>query len=313
MSTLYRISGCDNPARAADVVFVHGLGDDAFRAWQHPQLDARNSWPYWFGEAHSTVGVWSLGYAASKFKWSRVRAWFSEDQRDAGQAMPLQDRARDLLDLVAHNNLGDRPLFFVSHSLGGLVVKQTLRYSSESSEPRKSAVFTNTRAVLFLATPHSGAALASTIDNFQLLRSTVSVADLRTNSAHLRDLYDWYRNHSATIETVTYYEGRPYRGITIVDPSSSHPGVGADPIQLDEDHVSIAKPRDRSARVYLAASFLLQNHVLKQTPSPPVTSALPPAPQPQIPPIIVNVTAPVAGPLIDLIPQELPLPAERFF
>ena len=80
------------------------------------------------------------------------------------------------------------------------------------------------------------------------------------HDAHLRDLLDWYRNYAQSlgIETVTYFETKAVKRILrIVNPSSAHPGIGSDPIPLDEDHISISRPRDRNAQVYSAARELL--------------------------------------------------------
>lgn len=138
-----------------------------------------------------------------------------------------------------------RPVFFICHSLGGLVAKHILRKSADATDPGKKRVAANTRADLFLATPHAGAALASLVNSFRIVFGpTVSLEDLRAHDANLRELNDWYCNHAPTlgIEAVTYYETRAVRGVLIVTATSARPGVGADPVGLDEDHLSIAKP-----------------------------------------------------------------------
>jgi len=67
-------------------------------------------------------------------------------------------------------------------------------------------------------------------------------------------------------------------GLKIVSASSSHPGVGADPVPLDQDHISIAKPRARDAQVCEAAGRILRDFVLKPRVSPkPRLYELPPA------------------------------------
>jgi len=267
LSQLYQISeSCGNTDRRADVVFVHGLGGDAFATWRKGE-DDHNYWPNWIGQEFDNVGIWSLGYAASPTRWERVKGVFSKKKHDYGHAMPLPDRARQVLDLLVKRGLGKRPILFICHSLGGLLVKQILRISNDAiDEPLERSIFENTRAVLFIATPHSGAELATLIKRLTILLPTVAVDDLEAHGTHLRDLYEWYRGHAAVgIQTRTYYEMRLFKGILIVDPTSAHPGLGTRPVPLDEDHISITKLSDRNAQVYLAATDLLRNHVLNSS------------------------------------------------
>lgn len=251
MSVLHKISTSAGGNRVADVLFLHGLGGDAFSTWRCGK-DQSTSWPHWLAEEFPDVGIWSLGYAASPTKRARgLRKWISGD-RDAGHAMPLPDRAREVVDLMVQHQLGSRPLLLIGHSLGGLLAKQILRRTNDETRDDNHRIFANTKAVLFLGTPHQGASLASLADRFRaIFGPTASMEDLRAHDAHLGDLFDWYRNHSqrASIETFTYFETRDVFGFRIVDRTTSHPGVGPDPVGLDEDHISLAKPRDRNQHV----------------------------------------------------------------
>jgi tetratricopeptide (TPR) repeat protein len=317
LSRLHQISGGGNVARHADVVFVHGLGGDALATWRHGR-DSSTSWPHWLGQTCPDVGIWSLEYAASPTRWARILAVFGRGSRDSGYSMALPDRARQVLDLLVQQGIGERPVMFVCHSLGGLLAKQLLRTSDDDPNPRLRRMAEQTRAVLFLSTPHAGADLASLLHTFGVVfGSTVSLEDLRAHDAHLRDLHEWYRNHapSLRIQTVTYYELRGMRGVLpIVSPTSAHPGVGAAPVGLDEDHLSIAKPRERDAQVCGAVLDLIRTHVLagsrtasRDTPSPaPPMSTL-------SPPVVIKLET--DGRDADRpprIPRELPPPAARF-
>ena len=115
MSELIQVSGCANPARAGDVIFVHGLDGDARGTWQPAGL-AGPAWPDWLGQDLPDVGVWLLGYEVASSAWK-------------GHSMPLADRATNVLGLLDIEGLGERPLVFVTHSLGGLLVKQVLRHA----------------------------------------------------------------------------------------------------------------------------------------------------------------------------------------
>ena len=215
-------------------------------------------------------GVWSMGYAASPSKrfrsirqvWAKMRGG---DARDTGQTMPLPRRGRQVLDRLVQQGVGQRPLMFVCHSLGGLVTKQLLRLAAESREPRERAVAESCRAVLFLATPHTGAELASQVTAFRrIFGSTVTLEDLREHDAHLEDLLNSYVSlaESFGIQTATYYETRDLFGFRIVSETSARPGVGKPPVPLDENHLSIAKPRERNAQVCEGARDLLRTFVL---------------------------------------------------
>jgi hypothetical protein len=233
--------------------------------------------------------------------------------------MALPDRAGQVLDLMIQRGLGERPLPFICHSLGGLLAKEILRKSNDAPDTRKQQVARQTRAVLFLATPHAGAVLASFVNAFRtVFGATVSIEDLREHHANLRDLYDWYRNHAPQlgIHTVTYFECRGVKGVLpIVNPTSAHPGVGADPVGLDEDHLSIAKPRDRDAQVYGAARDLVHNDLFTLSPDVPITSPSRPSVAPTVPPEVVLRLEPGAlgGGEPPRIPRELPPMAFKFF
>ena len=300
------------------MVFVHGLGGKADATWRHG-VDASTSWPHGVGKEFPEVGVWSLGYPAAPTKWTQILGLLSERWRDSGYSMALPDRAAQVLDLMVQRGLGRRPLLFICHSLGGLLVKQILRKADDATEPRKRQVVTNTRAVLFLATPHAGAALASLADAFRIVfGATVSIEDLRAHDAHLRDLFEWYRNHAVSlgIETVTYFETRGIKGVLpIVNPTSAHPGVGRDPVGLDEDHLSIAKPRHSDYdQVTSAARELLRDHVLVPRPAPPAPSPSPIAvPTPPVQVVVQLDHVSLAGPPAHRVPCELPPAAEQHF
>ncbi|HUD40850.1 MAG TPA: hypothetical protein VMR06_02515 [Dokdonella sp.] len=315
MSQLHRIRGCDNPNREMDVVFIHGLGGDAFGTWRHGG-DESTSWPHWLGADTPNVGVWSLGYAAAPSKWPRIFGWFGLTSRDAGYAMSLPDRARQVVDLMIQKGLGQRPLILVGHSLGGLLTKQLLRYSvGADQESGHQMIAQATSAVLFLGTPHTGAALASIADRFRtVFGATVTIEALRKHDPYLRDLFDWYRNNAPRlrIETATYYELRGVAGgtITIVDPSSAHPSVGRNPVGLDEDHLTLAKPRERDAQVCAALRRLISNTQSSSRPKPtPVASQSSPSHT-----IVVQVKTPSDTPsLTPRVPRELPPRAEHYF
>jgi tetratricopeptide (TPR) repeat protein len=271
MATLHRISkACDDPQRKADVVFIHGLGGDAFGTWRHGDGDD-TSWPHWLAHEFEGVGVWSVDYAASKFKAGRFLKWFVSGLSDKwGYAMPLPKRAGNVLRTLMLNGIGERPLLQICHSLGGLVTKEMLRQAAApAADQEYRRVGKNTRAVLFLATPHRGATLASIGDRFKhVFGTTVAIRDLRAFDRHLLELLGWYSGYAPDrYDTVSYTEERGVGDVVrIVDEFSADPGVGT-VVSVDEDHLSIAKPRDSGHAVVLEARRMLRN-VLHASVSP---------------------------------------------
>jgi len=58
-------------------------------------------------------------------------------------------------------NEATRPLFFIAHSLGGLVTEQALLVSLEPNEPRLQSIAPCTAGIVFMGSPHSGSCLAT--------------------------------------------------------------------------------------------------------------------------------------------------------
>lgn len=258
MDGLIPISGCDNASRSVDLVFVHGLGGDARSTWQAKD-QAQYFWPAWLGADFPKIGVWSLGYAASVSKWKE-------------ESMPLADRGYTVLEQLYSEGLGERPLIFISHSLGGIVVKQFLRHAVSFGVKRWKAIATMTRGIAFIATPHSGANLAN-FANFAsaILRTNEQVAELERHHPRLRELHGWFLDFQLEHRVVcrTYCEKREVRpdvlglklptGLLVVDETSAEPNIpGERAIPLDEDHISICKPSSRDANLYKSIKRFVQ-------------------------------------------------------
>jgi ankyrin repeat protein len=93
---------------------------------------------------------------------------------------------KDLLFALGREMKPGRPVIFVAHSLGGIVVKEMLAHSSASAEMELKNVVESTAAVIFLGTPHRGSLELAALGEWA--RGLVSALRMETNASILNAL-----------------------------------------------------------------------------------------------------------------------------
>ena len=244
---------CDNDQAFVDILFLHGLSGDPVETWTSSDSDdpLGGSWPAWLCDELQNARISSLGYPASVFeKWAK-------------KEMGLFERSKSVLDLLEHHDFGDRPIVLVTHSLGGLLAKQILMTAMNSNAESWKAIATSVKLVVYLATPHSGASLARTLNFLFPHLSSPHIEALTNESGQLQELNDAYRAFAVDneIKTIAYYEKFKSKGAAIVvDSASADPGTpGTTAIPVDADHETICKPHSRNDPVYLG----VRKHIAK--------------------------------------------------
>ena len=157
MADLFAISDVQGEV-AQHVIFFHGLGGHSHNTWRLV-TEPKVCWPQWLAEDIPGLAVWTIGYDAAVSRWH-------------GSAMPLPDRATNVLErILAEPRLQAGEIILIGHSLGGLVIKQLLRTAESMALQRQDAAnfIKRVRRVAFLATPHSGAGLATWGDRLRVL------------------------------------------------------------------------------------------------------------------------------------------------
>lgn len=195
----------------ADVVFVHGLQGHPRRTWRfkgtvverEPVAEAtstkrtlgifRKKAPKW-GERRVQASVfWPLDLLPEDRNDVRLMTYGYDSHITKGFGGPasqatISDHGRSFLHSLTSQRLdcGGRPLIFVAHSLGGLIVKEALRRSREERnfEDFKD-VYRSTFATIFFGTPHRGSGDAGWAE---ILRRIASAAQLDTTKTILSDL-----------------------------------------------------------------------------------------------------------------------------
>ena len=172
------------------VVFVHGFTGHPVRTWRHesasvaknPQEDHERDGerPSKFRRLSSTIFrskgtaqdekvFWPLHLLPITLPTARIFVYgYDTKIRNPLEAQPSQDTvydfASDFLQSLEDPRRAQplRPLVFVAHSLGGIIVKETLRqaYSHRDLGPAKQGlyqIYESTAAIMFFGTPHNGA------------------------------------------------------------------------------------------------------------------------------------------------------------
>ena len=140
-----------------DVVFVHGLNGDPERTWT-----SERSHVFWPSQLlplileEQKARILVYGYDAD------VASFTGSTSKDK-----IHNHAEHLVSTLAANRnirrASERPIIFVAHSLGGLVVKRALIHSSEirgNNTEHLRSVFVSTYGILFMGTPHRGSDIA---------------------------------------------------------------------------------------------------------------------------------------------------------
>ncbi|KDO29968.1 hypothetical protein SPRG_05158 [Saprolegnia parasitica CBS 223.65] len=228
-----------------DVVFVHGLRGHPFGTWRSDMAstDMVNS-PIWpeallAPDLSPDSRLVTLGYEAGMVTWSSP--WPS---------LTLPQRAQIMLEALEAARIGRAngpPVIFVTHSMGGLLVKEMLVLA----KAQERSLASRTAGVVFMAVPHFGANVSSNV-NARAIRALIqahpATKDLSANAPHLLALHKAYQ--ALQIPSLSLGEGQPaplalgVRSMVVL-PDSANPGGPLDAFHLlsNTDHMDICKPQ----------------------------------------------------------------------
>ena len=142
---LQRVSDLNTPS----IWLVHGLTGNRESTWTHPNGAFT---PDLICTRFPTARIITYGYDANI-----VGLW----ENASGEGIRGHGKALAYAISNSRPNEVKRPIFFISHSLGGLVTEQALLVSLEPNEPRLRKIAVCTAGIIFMGTPHAGSYLAT--------------------------------------------------------------------------------------------------------------------------------------------------------
>ncbi|XP_034756610.1 protein SERAC1 isoform X3 [Etheostoma cragini] len=261
---------CNQPIKA-DVLFIHGILGAAFKTWRQKDRDMLEEekeaesrddytecWPKsWLAADCPNLRVLSVEYDSHLSDW--MAKCPAENQRKS-----LAYRSRELLKKLKLAGVGERPVVWVAHSMGGLLVKKMLLDASE--DPDMHGLLKNTKGIMFYSVPHHGTFMAEYSVNVRyLLFPSVEVRELCKDSPSLRILNENFLNMAKEkeIKVLSFAETLPTNigpmiKILVVPTQSANLGIG-ELIEVDVDHLNICKPEKKDSFLYKRSlQFILE-------------------------------------------------------
>ncbi|KAL8911480.1 MAG: hypothetical protein Q9171_003341 [Xanthocarpia ochracea] len=191
-----------------DIVFIHGLGGDSRKTWSkdhNPELFWPGLWLPLEAELER-ARIFTFGYNAN-FRPGETKTMAS-----------ITDFAKELLFELRFGKthegekfgIGELPLIFVTHSMGGLLAKKAclLGQNDEHYKTLVRSIF----AIIFLSTPHRGSNLAEILNrilvaSFQSTRNFIT--ELNRSSMALEEINEQFRHIAPRLSIWSFYETLP--------------------------------------------------------------------------------------------------------
>jgi WD40 repeat protein len=237
-----------------DIIFVHGLGGHSQNTWSKNH-DPSFFWPkLWLPiePGMENARILTFGYNAN-FRGINAGKGISS----------IMDFAKELLfemlfakDSSGGNlNVGQNPVIFVVHSMGGLVVKKA--YLLGVHDENYAHIVKSISSIIFLSTPHRGSKLSETLN--RILSATFQspknfITDLNKGSAAIEDLNEQFRHFAPKLVVCSFYETMATsigpKSVMVLEKDSSvlgYPSELSRPLQADHHGVcKYSSPADPS-------------------------------------------------------------------
>ncbi|KAI1738194.1 hypothetical protein F4680DRAFT_450273 [Xylaria scruposa] len=232
MTTLY--DRTDGKTNAVDLIVVSGLSSHPYGSFKSPKNAAEN---------------WLRDYLPKDLPNARILVYgYDSDIRNRKGKESISDFSITFLDAIYSSRKSDqieqRPIIFIGHSLGGLVIKQALVHAHIKKTPRDELFLKTCYGFLFFGVPNRG--LRN--ENLEIILghspTTQLVTDLVVDSdaevkPYLKALGDSFINlfRDKGLDIVAFYE--QYKSPTVVKQGESLVRTGEERLLVTQDSATM--------------------------------------------------------------------------
>lgn len=209
-------------------------------------------WPQeWLPQDCQNIRVVGLNYDTNLSMWASM----CPEER---MKCDLDERSNEFISKLYRAGIGTKPIVWVTHSMGGLLVKNILKKAWDSDNVNIRNMCLNTKAVVFYSTPHTGSRLANFSQATSLvLWPSVEVLELKEDSPKLIKIHENFINIAKQVpmKVVSFVETKSTQvtamkfNFQLVEPHSGNPGIG-EYYEIPLDHLGICKPANRHSFLY---------------------------------------------------------------
>ncbi|XP_022905286.1 protein SERAC1 isoform X2 [Onthophagus taurus] len=231
------------------------------------KVEARTQcWPKdWLTTDCQNLRILGINYDTSLSKWAGTCP-------EESCKLSLDERTEDLMEKLLQAGVGKRPIVWVAHSMGGLLVKNLLIKAETEGDENYMNILNNTKGIVFYSTPHKGSKIANlNPPTCLVVLPSVEVQELREESPNLKSM------HEAFLELLQKYSMRIISFIEtkstvvtalkfnfrMVESASGNPGVG-EVFEVPLDHLGICKPINRESFLYQKVLHLVKTVMMEE-------------------------------------------------
>lgn len=200
--------------KTVDIVAVHGLQGDAYKTWEH-----------------DNGSLWLRDFLPADIPNARIMTFgYDSTVAFSKSVAKIEDKALDLLNHLstkrppAAPGTPPKPIIFICHSLGGIVVKKALILAHDRNHLDYKDISANTKAIAFLGVPHEGsnsawwAGFAANLlkgASIGTSTNTAILSDLEKGSTTLTNISNQFVEKAPNMILYTFYETERLHGVIV--------------------------------------------------------------------------------------------------